>query len=249
MFGRGTPDKAGADKPGDETDKRAAKAQAEADKRAAKADSEAEKRAAQAQALAERQAAIAAGSWWLDVGTFRAFGVLHQLTIGKCAYLGGWTEHPKAHGNEKTANSLLVGPTGLRYRAITTLFAIPWEQVTGIEVEGPEQASKRITATRLLTIGVFALAAQKKTKAAVITVTTTDGGEAVFQTHDWLALDLRAKLTPVLSHFRNQQTAEQSAPPPTSAADEIRKLADLRDQGILTEAEFQSKKTELLSRI
>jgi len=32
-------------------------------------------------------------------------------------------------------------------------------------------------------------------------------------------------------------------------ADEIRKLRELRDSGILTEAEFQQKKTELLARM
>jgi membrane protein YdbS with pleckstrin-like domain len=44
----------------------------------------------------------------------------------------------------------------------------------------------------------------------------------------------------------------QSAPPPTARDDieqTLRKLADLRDQGLLSQAEFESKKRELLSRI
>ncbi len=44
-----------------------------------------------------------------------------------------------------------------------------------------------------------------------------------------------------------------AAAPPTSARDDIeqtlRKLADLRDQGLLSQAEFEAKKRELLSRI
>jgi hypothetical protein len=40
--------------------------------------------------------------------------------------------------------------------------AIPWEQVTGLVVEGPEQAESRFTATRLALIGPFALAFKKK---------------------------------------------------------------------------------------
>jgi uncharacterized membrane protein YdbT with pleckstrin-like domain len=44
----------------------------------------------------------------------------------------------------------------------------------------------------------------------------------------------------------------QSAPPPAARDDieqTLRKLADLRDQGLLSQAEFESKKRELLSRI
>jgi uncharacterized membrane protein YdbT with pleckstrin-like domain len=44
----------------------------------------------------------------------------------------------------------------------------------------------------------------------------------------------------------------QSAPAPTARDDieqTLRKLADLRDQGLLSQAEFESKKRELLSRI
>jgi hypothetical protein len=238
MFGRGTPNQTADGRPDAESEKRAAKAQAEAEKSAAKA-----------QAEAEREAAIASGAWWMAPDAFRAFGRLRQFTIGKCAYLGGWPEHPKAHGNEKTSNSLVVDDKGLRYRGLTTIFAIPWEQVTGMEIEGPEQASKRISGARVAMIGIFALAAKKKVKSAVITVVTKDGDEAVFQTHDWLALDLHAKLTPVLGQLHKHQPAEPTAAAAPSDADQIRKLAELRDQGILTEAEFQAKKTELLARI
>ena len=44
-----------------------------------------------------------------------------------------------------------------------------------------------------------------------------------------------------------QQASAAAAP--SSVPEEIRKLAELRDSGILTEAEFQAKKAELLSRM
>lgn len=44
------------------------------------------------------------------------------------------------------------------------------------------------------------------------------------------------------------QTAK-TRPAGASVSDDIRKLSELRDAGILTEAEFQAKKTELLSRM
>jgi hypothetical protein len=44
-------------------------------------------------------------------------------------------------------------------------------------------------------------------------------------------------------------TAAPPAPPPADPLDEIRRLAELRDQGILTEQEFAAKKAELIDRI
>jgi hypothetical protein len=48
-----------------------------------------------------------------------------------------------------------------------------------------------------------------------------------------------------------ERCRQASAPTahPVSGADEIRKLAELRDSGILTEEEFQAKKTDLLARM
>ena len=37
--------------------------------------------------------------------------------------------------------------------------------------------------------------------------------------------------------------------PPADISDQITELADLRDRGAITEAEFQAKKTELLGRM
>lgn len=60
-------------------------------------------------------------------------------------------------------------------------------------------------------------------------------------------------MAPVLSQLPklqlNSNHAVASNNATTSVADEIRKLAELRDEGILTDAEFQAKKTELLARM
>ncbi|MGB3414861.1 MAG: SHOCT domain-containing protein [Microbacteriaceae bacterium] len=54
----------------------------------------------------------------------------------------------------------------------------------------------------------------------------------------------------------DEELDEDAAPAPVAAlnanpdfSDQLKKLADLRDQGILSEAEFSQKKTELLARI
>jgi hypothetical protein len=50
----------------------------------------------------------------------------------------------------------------------------------------------------------------------------------------------------VRSRMGKSSNAAASAP---DVAEQIRKLAELRDQGLLTDSEFQAKKTELLSRM
>ena len=56
-----------------------------------------------------------------------------------------------------------------------------------------------------------------------------------------------------VNNYKAQQAALNSSTPSNTPqpdiADQIKKLAQLRDEGILTEEEFQSKKTDLLSRM
>ena len=43
-----------------------------------------------------------------------------------------------------------------------------------------------------------------------------------------------------------QQVSPQQTQPPQNLAGELRELAELRDQGILTDAEFEQQKARLL---
>ena len=55
-----------------------------------------------------------------------------------------------------------------------------------------------------------------------------------------------------INNYKSQQAAQSSSQPNApqpDIADQIEKLAQLRDKGILTEEEFQAKKTDLLSRM
>jgi hypothetical protein len=48
---------------------------------------------------------------------------------------------------------------------------------------------------------------------------------------------------------KTKSKPQQEIPPATSALDQIKKLAELRESGIITEQEFTTKKTELLKRL
>ena len=180
----------------------------------------------------------------------------NAVTASDTQYLGGWSGHTKTYTG-MSKKILRVDTNGVSLVAFKTIFTIPWSVIVALEVEGPEQASQRVTVTRALAVGVFALAAKKKSKAAVLIVRTQDGEEALFQTEKYTAPELRTKLTPFISQLR---VAQAQSPAPVEAAakpsgvdsdpvEQIRKLGELRDQGLLTPEEFEAKKTELLGRL
>ena len=199
------------------------------------------------------------GTWWTAPNAFKGLGWTGSLNINGCAYMGGYSSHPKTHGN---TNILAVGANGLAYRGLKEIFRIPWSQVADLTVDGPEQASNRITATRLLTMGVFAVAAKKTSKSAVLIIDLHSGEQAVFHTEKLTAPELKAKLAPITSqiHVAAKRKAEltaantapvasspDSAPAGFSVADELMKLKQLCDQGILTEEQFAAQRDKLLN--
>ncbi len=205
-------------------------------------------------AIEERQRQIGSGSWWLAPAAFKGLGLTQSFAATESAYLGGWSGQAKTYPGKSKV--IKLDKAGVSLCGIKTIFTIPWEQVQDIDVEGPEAASKRITATRMVTMGVFALAAQKKSKSAVMIVKLRSGEEAVFQTQKFAAGELRGKLAPITSYLRRAGAAVDgiAAPseqplgdtPAASVADELKKLAELKDAGLLTEDEFQGQKAKLL---
>jgi Mg-chelatase subunit ChlD len=77
---------------------------------------------------------------------------------------------------------------------LKTLLKLSWPDITSIDVEGPEQVEKRVTATRLLTLGLFAFAAKKKQKVAYVTIATEEG-ELIFECMKLVPQEARAKLS------------------------------------------------------
>jgi len=77
------------------------------------------------------------------------------------------------------------------------------------------------------------------------------GGEIPFRFRHEDAQSFRSAIMPLV--IAAGQPPSQAVPAPTAAepdaADQIRKLAELRDAGIVSEEEFQTKKAELLQRM
>ncbi|MDQ3162741.1 MAG: PH domain-containing protein [Actinomycetota bacterium] len=59
---------------------------------------------------------------------------------------------------------------------------------------------------------------------------------------------VRARISAGSSNKQSEPTAAPAAPP-DGPMEQLKKLGELRDAGVLNEAEFEAKKTELLSRM
>jgi|GEM_PF-4236277 len=156
-----------------------------------------------------REALTGNGAWWLEPNAFRGLGMNERFSASDTHYLGGWPGYTKTHTGKLTY-IIAIDKKGISLSGMATLFTIPWEEVISIEIDGPENASKRVTATRVVALGVFALAAKKGQKMATILVETTSGDIAIFQTEKMLPSEVQARLMPILTKV-NRRVANPDA--------------------------------------
>lgn len=182
-------------------------------------------------------------------------GQVHRA--GPFNYLGGF---PGAEGAVKTA-MIVATPSELALERVQNtargqaefLVRVPLADVHEVLVETEEEAKRRLTVTRMLTLGVFSLAFPKKTKGSVlVTIDHVDGPlvlEKAKKTKPEVLKDMGPILSLVRQHGRGPRAGQPAAPAgPADVPDELTKLADLRDRGVLTEEEFQAEKGRLLGR-
>lgn len=121
--------------------------------------------------------------------------------------------------------------------------------VIGIEVTGQQQTNSRLSVTRMATLGVFSLAAPKRTtiKEASVIISLKDGKQVFFHTKTLSESEVHQKLANAISYYHSLQSSRTGQPQIYSMADEIEKLAKLKENGVITQAEFDKKKAELLN--
>lgn len=163
-------------------------------------------------------------------------------------YMGGYNDYKKAKGiltfyEKQTEFS----------SPLSTKFTISNNQVTNIVIEGKDDVSRRVTVTRLLAVGIFAFALKKKKKEkeAYLTVELSDGQEVIFFVDNNSPMELKTKLAKVVSLVKqagvSSNNAQATQNQQVGVADELTKLARLKEQGVITQDDFDKKKTELLS--
>jgi hypothetical protein len=184
-----------------------------------------------------------------------------KIRVGlACMYMGGngpWRA-------TKARINIFAQGDDLRLEApLQAKVSMPLVTVTATSDMSMER-SKHLTATRVVTLGVFALAAKKgktemhqylhvegtaintrKQEAAVALVFETKNAVGIAGAIGKLVAEARERhgLGPV------NDTGESFTPSGTDIPEQIKKLADLRDGGILSPTEFETKKSELLSRM
>lgn len=182
---------------------------------------------------------------------------------GLGAYLGGHpteTPHRNVDGRdvamiegriEMNRTAVYIVPSrrqgGLPLRAV-----VPWSNVASVSMESYSEAKSRLGA--VLMFGVLGFAAKGTAESTVIAVRLLDGGTVYYQAYlDYMTF--RANVTPILRSMGVTVTdgpvaavqPASTAPTVVSVADELAKLAQLRDSGVLTDEEFAAQKARLLA--
>jgi hypothetical protein len=122
---------------------------------------------------------------------------------------------------------------------------VKWEEMAGMSFDSGTAAKSR--AGKAMLVGVFALAAKNTQNEATITVSLKDGNTTLYQVTGKSGAAVRGKIQPFLVE-KGVPCLDDAGPMVTApnTADELTKLAGLRDSGVLTEEEFAAQKARLL---
>lgn len=122
-----------------------------------------------------------------------------------------------------------------------------------VEVNTTGQLSKHFSAGRAVMLGAFGATKTTDTRELYVVVQGTDSGFVVPLSPDLqsAALEFAAKASALASQVPSPTDGTASGPALSHAdvPDQIRKLAELCEQGVLTNVEFDHKKSELLARM
>jgi hypothetical protein len=119
-----------------------------------------------------------------------------------------------------------------------------WEDFRVFSIEGPDQLQKRVTVTRLLTIGVFAFAKKKATGESFLFAEKKDGSTLIIKFLKKSEPEVKAIFTP----FKSKLPGENAIPSGhgSDEVSQLEKLAELHANGSITSEEFTAMKTKIL---
>lgn len=164
-------------------------------------------------------------------------------------YLGGWSAYSTIHVGKNT-KTLILDSNGVRLRSVVkTLLTIPWAEIATLSTEDAASSARSSVVTEMTSEGH-----KKREKETVFIVRSTKGDEVLFMFPGVTSDEYQGTLAPVMKRM-NAAVARPGktnavSPPETATgiADELAKLAALRDSGVLSEEEFSAAKARLLSQ-
>ena len=166
-------------------------------------------------------------------------------------YLGGHPDIPQTRQGLITINK-----AGLFFSTMLpfSCFIIPIENIKKAEFKTEEQIHKDVTLGRLLLFGVFAFGMKKKTKTQknyLVVIYEENGIENIVIFEAQKAGALASAIARARQEYIKENPAAEikDTPAVIDIPEQIRKLAELKEQGIITQEEFEVKKKELLSKM
>lgn len=190
----------------------------------------------------ERRSQVEAGAWWLEMGAFRG-----QKPKMHTLYLGGWPAYSTTHVGKNT-KTLILDSKGVRLQSVVkALLTIPWAEVASLSTEDAASSGRSSVVAEMTSEGH-----KKREKETVFIVRTTKGEEVLFILPGVTSEECQGTLAPVMKRM-NAAAARPGktnavVPPETATgiADELAKLALLRDSGALSDEEFAAAKARVL---
>ena len=156
------------------------------------------------------------------------------------------------------AGTAMIVPEGIVFGiSKTEQKLVAWDNIEHVEAGSEEQLRSRVTLSRVLLTGVFALALKKEKKQKFyLTIETFDGvglwkinasgkDNRVMQEK---ALSFASKCNSQVKSLGSKNPRANNANS-SDVFEQIEKLSDLLEKKIITKAEFETKKAELLNRL
>ncbi len=199
------------------------------------------------QVLATKQAKAIAEQAQKAAGVARAQSRGRKLGSVHLKYIGGYSPELAATVFE---SSLDCYENEVWYKGRN--ISVSADQITSFEITGEERTTSRLSVTRIVALGVFSLAAPKRStkKEASIYIGLRDGRQVLFRSDRLSESDVHRKLANAISHYSALRASSlHGSSPATTELDQLdvlEKYAALHKQGILTDEEFQAKKQQLL---
>ena len=204
----------------------------------AKADAVREAPVAQSQLAApEQTTASQSAGWWDDIKP-------HTI-LPRCHYVGA--------KNAKEIGTLKATEAGIEYTGKTKV-SCPWSGIANIEIiesrtrRGRQRSAVGIGPVGLAVVGASMLQNKRAAQIVitrVVTLTTKQGQRGNFVPTDSSTQQV-APVQAIIAHLQRSQGAATQVGPGPSVADELKKLVDLKDAGLLTDEEFAAQRAKLL---
>ena len=170
-----------------------------------------------------------------------------RLIYGHASYLGGHPTLGRLHNGNLvlTREKMGIGSTKPRYAILQ------WTDIESIEITSDQVSKSKVGA--VLVFGIFGLAAKGTRNQTSLIVHTKDNQVAYYQA-GVNTIAFRAGTTALLDAvgvpLYDAVTQQNNSTPKTHDIDDITeqltKLAKLKEQGIITQEDFDKKKAQLL---